>query len=205
MPHYRGTEVWENCAIVISEHIDAELGPYLNHLLEWLYDLNDPGAMIILKRLIASSGVHWLLPELARCVKIAEALDDDNWLNNLSLLLANEALLNVLPEDVLEVLQNMELYIDTKDPWKRFPAYIQGKDYLETMEVQVSNSVTNVLESNIENIKYSVGLTAALFEQYLSIMNRLGKELLFNDFDSYLIYKGFSNEQVLQFKNLINY
>ena len=32
--------VWENCAIILSEKRDAELQPYLTKMLEWLQDLN---------------------------------------------------------------------------------------------------------------------------------------------------------------------
>ncbi|MHC1695128.1 MAG: DUF5071 domain-containing protein [Eubacteriales bacterium] len=43
--------VWDNCAIILCEKTDDELEPYLIPLLEWLQDLNWPGALLILRRL----------------------------------------------------------------------------------------------------------------------------------------------------------
>lgn len=44
-------EVWENCAKILSSKSDEELSDYLFELLEWLQDLNWPGALIIAERL----------------------------------------------------------------------------------------------------------------------------------------------------------
>lgn len=49
--------VWECCADILYEKSDDELEPYLVELLEWLYDLNWPGASTILKRLKMFSAV----------------------------------------------------------------------------------------------------------------------------------------------------
>lgn len=43
--------VWGNCARIIAERSDEELKPYLVELLEWLQDMNWPGALCILNRL----------------------------------------------------------------------------------------------------------------------------------------------------------
>mgnify|MGYP004645867527 FL=1 len=43
--------VWENCAKVLSERSDEELKPYIISLLEWLQNMNWPGAFIIFERL----------------------------------------------------------------------------------------------------------------------------------------------------------
>ena len=43
--------VWDNCAIIISEKSDEELQPYLPELFAWLQDMTWPGASSILKRL----------------------------------------------------------------------------------------------------------------------------------------------------------
>ena len=48
--------VWENCAKILAERTDEELSPYLVELLEWLQDLNWPGAVIIAERLKSFSG-----------------------------------------------------------------------------------------------------------------------------------------------------
>lgn len=44
-------DIWENCAKILSSKSDEELHPYLYDLLEWLQDLNWPGAELILERL----------------------------------------------------------------------------------------------------------------------------------------------------------
>lgn len=44
-------DIWENCAKVLAEKNDEDLEPYLYDLLEWIQDLNWPGAEIILERL----------------------------------------------------------------------------------------------------------------------------------------------------------
>ena len=43
--------VWENCAVIISERSDEEIKPHLPEMLEWLQDMNWPGAFCILNRL----------------------------------------------------------------------------------------------------------------------------------------------------------
>lgn len=43
--------VWENCAVIIAEKSDYELKPHLTELLEWLQDMNWPGADVIFYRL----------------------------------------------------------------------------------------------------------------------------------------------------------
>ena len=45
--------VWENCAIIISQKTDEELFPYLIKLFEWIQDLNWPGAYLIYDRLFS--------------------------------------------------------------------------------------------------------------------------------------------------------
>ena len=47
--------VWGNCAIIIAEKSDQDLEPYLIELLEWLQDMNWPGAYLIYDRLICVS------------------------------------------------------------------------------------------------------------------------------------------------------
>ena len=43
--------IWENCALVLTQKTNDELSPYLLQLLEWIQDLNWPGAMTIYERL----------------------------------------------------------------------------------------------------------------------------------------------------------
>ena len=47
-----GKSVWENCAKILYKKTDSELLPYISQLLEWLQDLNWPGADIIYQRLL---------------------------------------------------------------------------------------------------------------------------------------------------------
>ena len=41
--------VWGNCAVIISERSDEEINPHLPEMLEWLQDMNWPGAFCISK------------------------------------------------------------------------------------------------------------------------------------------------------------
>ena len=47
--------VWENCAIILQNKSDEELSPYLERILEWLQDINWPGAELILERMLSSN------------------------------------------------------------------------------------------------------------------------------------------------------
>lgn len=78
--------VWDNCAIIISEKNDAELEPYLNELLEWLQDLNWPGAPCILKRLQKYFENKSSLSIIDIAIKKAKCLHDETWENNLNTL-----------------------------------------------------------------------------------------------------------------------
>lgn len=51
LPAEKSKLVWEPCAKIIANRSDQELEPYLFMLLDWIYDLNWPGAMIIYDRL----------------------------------------------------------------------------------------------------------------------------------------------------------
>jgi hypothetical protein len=97
--------VWDNCAKILAARSDETLKPYLIDMLEWLEDLNWPGALIILDRLKNYSEVDMLFWALEECVKEATALDKEVWLCNLSELLDNKQLKAMLPKYILEVLQ----------------------------------------------------------------------------------------------------
>ena len=73
--------VWENCAIIISEESDEKLKPHLVELLEWLQDMNWPGAFCILNRLQAYCEIDSLDEILEVCFKKAEDDNDENWIN----------------------------------------------------------------------------------------------------------------------------
>ena len=48
-----GKSTWDNCAKVLSMKTNAELEPYMIELMEWIQDMNWPGAFCILERLKA--------------------------------------------------------------------------------------------------------------------------------------------------------
>lgn len=78
--------VWENCAKILSKRTDDELSPYLVELLEWLQDLNWPGAFCILDRLQKYVDDHSYNLAFNTCLKYAQALEDDVWESNLRML-----------------------------------------------------------------------------------------------------------------------
>lgn len=71
--------VWENCAIIISDFNDGELEPHLVRLLEWLQDMNWPGANIIFKRLLEMPFDMLEMPYNI-VLTIAKKNDDKAWI-----------------------------------------------------------------------------------------------------------------------------
>lgn len=99
--------VWECCAHILCEKSDLVLEPYLYNLLEWLQDLNWPGALIILDRLKIFSGEKLKRPFI-ECFSYASNLNNEEglvWLDYLSELLDNEQLKAELPKEIVEKLQ----------------------------------------------------------------------------------------------------
>lgn len=77
--------VWDNCAKVLSSKTDRELDPYLTELLEWLQDMNWPGAFCVLDRLNAYEDNLGYRSAYELCVRRAQKEKDEVWENNLSL------------------------------------------------------------------------------------------------------------------------
>ena len=75
--------VWDNCAIILAKRSDEEFTPYLYRLLEWLIDMNWPGAPCIFERLKNYQDKDWINYVLNDCIGEAKALKEDNWLNAL--------------------------------------------------------------------------------------------------------------------------
>lgn len=98
--------VWGNCALVICEKSDQLLQPYLFDLLNWLQDLNWPGAFKIVDRLKNFQNYKMLAFAICEKVKVAKVLEDSLWLFGISELLEQEKLLEYLNEDVLLTLKN---------------------------------------------------------------------------------------------------
>ena len=93
-----------NCAKVLSELSDEVLRSHSTTLLEWISDMNYPGAEIILDRLKRFKDVSWLAVNIDRGVKEALLFDEQIWLCNIAELLDNERLKPELPSDVYNVL-----------------------------------------------------------------------------------------------------
>ena len=99
--------VWECCAQVLCEKTDIVLEPYLDSILEWLQDLNWPGALIILDRLKVFSGEKLKNNFISR-VNYTKKLNNEEglmWLDYLSELLDNKELKVELPIPITEMLQ----------------------------------------------------------------------------------------------------
>ena len=107
-PGYPNKSVWENCAIILADKSDEVLTPHLSRLLEWIEDLNWPGALIILDRLKGFTETEMLSFCVESSVKTAHATNNHIWLWSISELLENEALAKALSEDCLAMLQNLD-------------------------------------------------------------------------------------------------
>lgn len=85
-----GKNVWDNCAKILSERTNEELSPYLIELMEWLQDMNWPGAFCILDRLKKMTGDSLFEYLYNSSLKYAKALEDDVWESNLKMLKKSE-------------------------------------------------------------------------------------------------------------------
>lgn len=81
--------VWEACADVLAEKTDEELEPYIPKLLEWLNDLNWPGACTILERLriFSPQKLKPYFVELFYKLIVSDDFSDLSWVENLLMLL----------------------------------------------------------------------------------------------------------------------
>jgi len=107
-PNDPGKSVWENCAKILADRPDNKLQPYLSQLLEWLKDMNWPGAEVILERLKVYDETEMFVFNVECCVKEAIAVgefDEMKLIDNISELLANEKLKAALSTNILEMLQ----------------------------------------------------------------------------------------------------
>lgn len=109
LPHANGESkgLWENCARALFEMSDSKLEKHLSSLLEWLQDLNWPGATIILDRLVIFSGEKLEKPFIDTCLYAISLNNEDGliWLDYLSELLDNKELKILLPKKISNVLQ----------------------------------------------------------------------------------------------------
>ncbi len=79
----RGKMIWKNCALILSEKSDEELEPYLIELMEWLQDLNWPGAIIMMNRLRKYEKNNIFMSSLSYCMNCIEKTNDEIWEENL--------------------------------------------------------------------------------------------------------------------------
>lgn len=105
-PH-AAPSVWEHCANILSEKSDTELEPYLDGLLEWLQDLNWPGAITIAERLKIFNGIKLKKPLENAIIKANKMSDNEGfmWQDYLSELLDNSVLAANLSEEILTLLK----------------------------------------------------------------------------------------------------
>lgn len=78
--------VWENCALVLAEKNDEELKPYLVPLLEWLQDLNWPGAFLVCDRVQKYLDNDSLKKAVDICIERAQKDNDEVWECNLRMI-----------------------------------------------------------------------------------------------------------------------
>lgn len=98
--------IWSNCAEILVKNSDKELAPYYIPLLEWLQDLNWPGAMTILERL-KKVKTELIVNQYSYCVMRATEQKDEVWLSNLALILANKTLFSNLSYETKNILKEL--------------------------------------------------------------------------------------------------
>lgn len=75
--------IWDNCALVLAQKTDDELNPYLLQLLEWIQDLNWPGATIIHERLQSFDNCTFLKEAIKSSLIRSQVTGDVIWQHNL--------------------------------------------------------------------------------------------------------------------------
>ena len=71
-------QIWYNCAKILEDKNDKELKPYFPVLLQWLQDMNWPGAEIIFNRLLKVTDPE-LLIDYNLCLSNAKHSGDKPW------------------------------------------------------------------------------------------------------------------------------
>ena len=82
--------VWDNCAKILSARPNEELFPYMIELMEWLRDMNWPGAFCIFDRLKGMVNEPLFESSYTICLKYAQALENEVWENTLRMLKADD-------------------------------------------------------------------------------------------------------------------
>ena len=82
--------VWDNCAKILSARSNEELFPYMIELMEWLRDMNWPGAFCIFDKLKGMVNEPLFEYSYTIGLKYAQALEDEVWENTLRMLKADD-------------------------------------------------------------------------------------------------------------------
>jgi len=96
--------LWKNCAKVISRKTDEELKPYIKNMLEWIEDINRPGAFRIYFRL-KDMDVNYLYNDYVEYIETTIKKNDESALEFLSGLIEKEEIKNKLPIDLYNILK----------------------------------------------------------------------------------------------------
>lgn len=71
--------VWQNCAVVLSQKTDDQLRPHLHALFSWISDMNWPGAFEIWDRLKNFKDNAVLTEEWVKAMQKAQATKREDW------------------------------------------------------------------------------------------------------------------------------
>ena len=118
LPLHQGynKNIWENCAKILASKSDEILEPYLEHLLEWVEDINWPGALIIVERLKKFSNLEEFYLAYENTIKRAAVTNRGMWIVNLSEFIEeNEELKNMLPENLRRMVEFTKYYYSNYD------------------------------------------------------------------------------------------
>ena len=105
MDKHFNKNIWENCAMILSEKEDELLTPYLFQLLDWLQDLNWPGACIILERLQSYRDYEMLSIAIEDRIVVANTLEEESWLENLAELIVCDEIKQKLSNQIYKLIE----------------------------------------------------------------------------------------------------
>lgn len=102
-----GTEkdCWDNCAKLICELPDERLKSLIPRLLEWLQDMNWPGAYTVFNRLMALPSSMLKRPFEITVLR-ADLMKDDLWIESLALFCDKKELMCEINAEVRMILEN---------------------------------------------------------------------------------------------------
>lgn len=105
MQPIQGKNYWENCAKILCGLDKGKMSQYIPAMLEWLQDLNWPGAVRVLIHLKSFPNEIIKKPLEDDVYRAVEAKDDE-WLYGLSSFIQNKELCNILDPNILKELQS---------------------------------------------------------------------------------------------------